>query len=235
MDRDSLTLLLARGMSVERIAHRFNRHPSTISYWMAKYGLEAPNHDKHAAKGGIARERLEALVEEGRSIGEMAEELGLSKGTVRHWLARYELRTVQARSREQRRDSVAEAIGAAEAPPREIRLTCPLHGETEFVREGSGYYRCGSCRSESVSRHRRQLKAMLVAEAGGCCVICGYDRLPRALEFHHVDPADKAFNLSRRGVTLSVEALRAEARKCVLLCSNCHAEVESGALTLPVK
>ena len=51
MDEDSLKLLLARGLSVERIAKRFDRDASTVSYWMRKYGLEAPNREKYAAKG----------------------------------------------------------------------------------------------------------------------------------------------------------------------------------------
>jgi hypothetical protein len=34
-------------------------------------------------------------------------------------------------------------------------------------------------------------------------------------------------------VTRALDAARAEARKCVLLCSNCHAEVEAGAVQLP--
>jgi hypothetical protein len=44
---------------------------------------------------------------------------------------------------------------------------------------------------------------------------------------------EKSFALSRDGVTRSLAAARAEARKCVLLCSNCHAEVEAGAAHLP--
>lgn len=112
-------------------------------------------------------------------------------------------------------------------------MTCRLHGDTEFVREGTGYYRCGRCRSESVMRHRRRLKELLVEEAGGKCILCGYQGPSRALEFHHIDRADKGFALSQKGVTLSVQALRAEARKCVLLCSNCHAEVEDGVVALP--
>ena len=51
--------------------------------------------------------------------------------------------------------------------------------------------------------------------------------------FHHVDPAQKAFAVSLRGVTRSLAAARAEAAKCVLLCSNCHAEVEHGSAQLP--
>lgn len=75
----------------------------------------------------------------------------------------------------------------------------------------------------------------MVAEAGGRCVICGYDRHVRALEFHHLNPADKRLGLSAGGVTLSLRALRAEAAKCVLLCSNCHAEVEDGLAALPIQ
>src|SRR2546423_6202780 len=45
VDRDSLVLLLAQGVSVEQIGRRFGKHPSTISYWMNKFGLGAPNRD----------------------------------------------------------------------------------------------------------------------------------------------------------------------------------------------
>jgi hypothetical protein len=96
------------------------------------------------------------------------------------------------------------------------------------VLEGRGYYRCTRCRARQVSNRRRKVKRILVAEAGGRCLVCGYDRHPAALEFHHLDPAAKSFNLSLRGVTRKIDALREEARKCVLLCANCHAEVEAG-------
>jgi hypothetical protein len=54
----------------------------------------------------------------------------------------------------------------------------------------------------------------------------------RALHFHHVRPHEKRIELNARGVALSLETLRAEARKRLLLCSNCHAEVEAGVATL---
>jgi hypothetical protein len=84
-----------------------------------------------------------------------------------------------------------------------------------------------------VHRRRREVKRVLVDEAGGQCVLCGYRASLAGLHFHHVDPADKAFALSRQGVTRSLDAARAEARKCALLCSNCHAEVEAGTARLP--
>jgi hypothetical protein len=55
----------------------------------------------------------------------------------------------------------------------------------------------------------------------------------RALHFHHVDPAEKRVEINAKGIALSLATLRAEAEKCVLLCSNCHAEIEDGYATLP--
>jgi hypothetical protein len=77
------------------------------------------------------------------------------------------------------------------------------------------------------------VKAILVEEAGGCCVICGYARHHQALQFHHLDPRQKRLNLSAQGISYSLASLRAEAKKCVLLCANCHTEVEIGAAALP--
>jgi cytochrome c553 len=73
---------------------------------------------------------------------------------------------------------------------------------------------------------------MLVEEAGGRCAVCGYERCAVALHFHHVDPTTKLFAVNMaRGKSLA--AYRAEAEKCVLLCANCHAEVETGMIASP--
>jgi hypothetical protein len=77
------------------------------------------------------------------------------------------------------------------------------------------------------------VKRILVEEAGGRCMLCGYERCIAALEFHHREPSQKSFGLSRRGITRAIDKVRAEAAKCALLCSNCHAEVEAGVATLP--
>lgn len=223
-----MKLLLAQGLSVEKIAKRFGKHPSTVSYWLAKHGLVAVDRDKHAAKGGIERERLEALVASGMTIAEIAHEVGLSRATVRHWLARYGLRTRNARG--VRRSSVAKDAGLVRPV-----MSCARHGETEFVLEGRGYYRCKRCRAERVVARRRKAKAILANEAGGKCRICGYNRYLGALEFHHLDPQQKRLGVSYKGAALALETLRAEAAKCVLLCSNCHAEVEGGVTELAVE
>ncbi len=63
--------------------------------------------------------------------------------------------------------------------------------------------------------------------------ICGYNRSVVALEFHHLDPKQKDFGVAQRGITRAIEQVRREVEKCVLLCSNCHAEVERGVTKLP--
>jgi len=164
------------------------------------------------------RMELEARVGQGLSIAELAAQFGCCKTTIRYWLRKYQLTT----QRTGRRSDGVNRI-------------CASHGEGHFVREASGYYRCSKCRSEAVARRRRRVKEVLVAEAGGRCVLCGYSKTARALEFHHLDPSIKKFGLSSGGITMSLEAARAEAAKCVLLCSNCHAEVEDGLADLPIQ
>jgi hypothetical protein len=136
---------------------------------------------------------------------------------VRHWLRRYGLRTRPARY------SLRD-----EAKPEAVLRECALHGWTTFVRIGGARFRCGRCNTESVAARRRRIKEILVREAGGSCRLCGFDEYVGALQFHHLDRAAKAFSLSRQGVTRSLDRAREEARKCVLLCANCHAMVEAG-------
>jgi transposase-like protein len=229
MDRVSLQQLLAQGLSLAEIGRRLDLHESTVGYWVKQHGLEAANRAKYLSRGGLARDDLEALVEGGGSIAEIAEALGCSKATVRHWLMRYGLRT---QNRPGRRPS-GQAKAAKQAGLATVTMACVHHGEADFWLDARGYYRCKRCRSAAVARRRRKVKAILVHEAGGACCICGYDRNMRALHFHHVDPSRKRHEINAKGVAVALARLRVEARKCVLLCSNCHAEVEDGTVSIP--
>ena len=61
---------------------------------------------------------------------------------------------------------------------------------------------------------------------GGKCSRCGYCKNLSALQFHHVSPQDKSIPLDLRRLSNSRwEVLLKEARKCLLLCANCHAEI----------
>ena len=69
-------------------------------------------------------------------------------------------------------------------------------------------------------------KEKLVKMFGGKCSRCGYNRYIGALDFHHINPANKSFSLSVRGLCYAWDTILTEARKCILLCKNCHMEVE---------
>jgi 5-methylcytosine-specific restriction endonuclease McrA len=107
---------------------------------------------------------------------------------------------------------------------------CSEHGLCSFVLEGRGYWRCKACRSKNVANSRRRTKEKLVNLFGGCCQICKYDRYVGALEFHHINPETKLFGLSKSGLNRNFKTLLAEASKCMLLCSNCHKELEAGII-----
>lgn len=85
-------------------------------------------------------------------------------------------------------------------------------------------------RRYSVKYARRRTKIVgrkeaAVAYKGGCCTRCGYDRYVGALEFHHLDPMEKEWQLGSRLPNGRWESLKAELDKCVLVCSNCHKEI----------
>ena len=69
-------------------------------------------------------------------------------------------------------------------------------------------------------------KLELIEYKGGKCECCGYDKNCTALEFHHINPEEKDFQLdSRRLSNTNIDKLKKEVDKCVLLCANCHREI----------
>jgi transposase len=225
MEKEFLEQCLAEGMSLEAIGKRTSRHESTVSYWLKKHGLEAARAEKHAAKGAVSKEELECLLAEGLSLRAIASQTGRSLASIRHWMGKYGLET-------ERSSRLRESKDACRRGSKTATLSCPNHGPSTFVARADGRFRCARCRIEAVTKRRRELKRILVGEAGGACILCGYARCDRALEFHHLDPKAKQFQITSH--TRSLARLRAEASKCVLLCSNCHAEVEAGIVAVPL-
>ena len=76
-------------------------------------------------------------------------------------------------------------------------------------------------------------KLELISIMGGCCSKCGYRNNVAALEFHHINPEDKKFQLDARHLSnTSMIKIIEEAKKCVLLCSNCHKEAHNPEYTI---
>ena len=59
------------------------------------------------------------------------------------------------------------------------------------------------------------------------CSKCGYNKCAGALHFHHIDRTTKDFEISMAtSGSYSKEKLDKEINKCILVCANCHAEIE---------
>lgn len=84
----------------------------------------------------------------------------------------------------------------------------------------------------AVDKRRKLIKKLAIEYKGGKCQICGYNKCERALEFHHKNPDEKSFGLGAKGLTRSWEKTKIELDKCVLLCANCHREVEAGLIAV---
>jgi hypothetical protein len=114
---------------------------------------------------------------------------------------------------------------------------CGKHGlmvHYRVVDKRTGYvrWRCRRCSGEAVLKRKQLIRRLLIVEGGDRCQSCGYDRCRANLHFHRLDPAEKRFGLTS-GNGKSLARFREEARKCVLVCANCHGEIEAGIRRTP--
>lgn len=54
------------------------------------------------------------------------------------------------------------------------------------------------------------------------CLHCGYKKHAVALDFDHLNPSEKHFNISQYFITAPIKKLMKEINKCQILCANCH-------------
>lgn len=105
---------------------------------------------------------------------------------------------------------------------------CAICGKEFVIETGAQNNRkyCYDCspQTNNPTFKANAMKIKVVELRGGKCEKCGYDKCIDALEFHHLDPAIKEFELGNTGGLPSFEKYLEEASKCILLCANCHRE-----------
>ena len=86
---------------------------------------------------------------------------------------------------------------------------------------------------KAVTKRRRRIKqlAVEIEYKGGKCRLCDYSKYARSLDLHHV--GKKAFGLSEKSYSLSWIKIKEELARCILVCANCHREIEGGVTQLP--
>lgn len=162
---------------------------------------------------------LKKYVDENYSTYKISDLTGKSPTTIKYWLRKFNLKTNHSSFIDREKTE----YGDTRVCPR-----CKKDVETKnfYQRRGkeNGSVYCKACSSEQTLERQRKLKAISVEYKGGSCIRCGYDKYYGALEFHHLDPSKKDFNLGNSRLT-SFEKVKAELDKCILVCSNCHREI----------
>lgn len=83
---------------------------------------------------------------------------------------------------------------------------------------------------EHVKNYRQKQKENIIYVMGGRCACCGYDRCNRALELHHLNPAEKEFTFAAN-TNRAWEYVVKELPKTIMVCANCHREIHDGLIS----
>jgi len=165
----------------------------------------------------LNRDNLERLVMEGLTLEQLAQTFGCSPRTIGRRKLQWNL-------------SSGEEYGILIAQIREgvkeIQRECKKHGMTRH-RAYSGRFRCSECCREHMRGKPSltiQWKLVEIEARGGKCECCGKSPHPRALHFHHREPEQKEFRVSK--LSAGRERFESEIAKCDLICANCHMEHE---------
>jgi len=89
---------------------------------------------------------------------------------------------------------------------------------------------CRECDCKIMVERVKRLKQKAIEYKGGKCIICGYNKCNRSLDFHHICPSKKDFHIADG--SRDFNKIKEELDKCILICKNCHGELHEGLITI---
>ena len=89
----------------------------------------------------------------------------------------------------------------------------------ELLEYGRNHYLAYKTKQRQSDKQYRDKVQMLKSP----CIKCGESR-PYVIEFHHINPKQKSFNICRKTSKSDFSIIENEIKKCVCLCRNCHFE-----------
>ena len=202
---------LASGRSIESIAREAGRHPSTVAYWVNKHGLDViARATSRAAAAACPEAELSVLVQDGLTVR-------ADRGAPRSRTHDRALLARAVRTQDRARSGTRDAPSGA---GRRSTVRSLPHPRPDAVRSrattgaAAGAGAAGSLLSR---RGAAAIKQILVAEAGGACALCGYDRYPGGAPLPPSRSGGQGVRAGGRRASRDRScAARAEVAKCVL-------------------
>lgn len=97
--------------------------------------------------------------------------------------------------------------------------------EFSFIKSRNKHFSwCKPCLYSRQQQRWKSRRLELIKLFGGKCSKCGYNKNYAALDFHHLDPKEKEYDWSKLRLQ-KWETVINEAKKCILVCRNCHSEI----------
>ena len=173
-------------------------------------------------------EKARQLRAKGWSLQKIADELGYSKS----WVSKY---TKGVQLPEFKKQELSNRGGLFTGTTQESKSRLRLElGEKEWAKHEEDRIRrkrqsWKDKHPNYVINRKKEIKRKLVEYKGGKCKECGYGRNLAALDFHHRNPSEKEFIISKSQKSFAKQ--KKEADKCDLLCKNCHTELHNPDMT----
>lgn len=114
-------------------------------------------------------------------------------------------------------------------PPPIYTTPCVSCGESNAYcthKRKNGSFVCENCyRKQNVVQITKKKKWLWDHKASVGCVLCK-EGDPRCLDYHHLHPKKKKFSIGSIASSIPDHAIIIEMKKCVVICANCHRQVE---------
>ena len=188
------------------------------------------------------KQQIYKLREEGKSILDISIQLRVGKASVSFWCNKFDPEKKFNHTNKIKKDQIQPIIdyykSCLSLKKTGIKFNVAgstirgilLKNQCYIIKPKETKKQTSRRKSLNVINWKKDKKKKLIEYKGGKCQICGYDRCEQALDFHHIDPSQKDFDISSN--SYSFEKMKIEADKCALLCSNCHREVHAGFIKL---
>lgn len=224
--KDKIIQLRKNGLTINQIIKELGCAKSTVSYHINNIGLGGKRHNFLKNISNDTIEKIKILRLESKSYNEILSLTGISEDKIKKICRLFDINisTGRFKAKEINKDDIKNYYIRVKS----LRKTADYFSISrdtarKYIPDDLITSSDKISKSQSVINWRKRTKIKLVEYKGGCCEKCGYDKSISALQFHHLDPKEKDFQIG--GKSYSFENLKKEVDKCMLVCANCHIEI----------